>query len=174
MFTRDELADWLLRCAHDSGSRRTSPASIRRDLDVFIRTYLPARTHARRPLEDSFDCPLVELGLLRPAGAGRFELRRGARPSLPVPILLFATLEFWRREAADQRTLPLERLLFDPGSPGAAFRLGARDLIGMVEDLPGRWGVRYDETAGMRLLLRERECDPFEVLRDYYRGASAA
>ena len=173
-FTRDELAAWLLRCAHDSGNRRPSPASIRRDLDVFIRTYLPARTHARRPLEDTFDCPLAELGLLRNVGAGRFELRRGARPSLPVHVLLFATLEFWQRESPDQRTLPIERLLFDPGSPGAAFRLGDRDLVDMVERLPGRWGVRYDETAGMRLLLRERESDPFDVLRDYYFGASAA
>ncbi len=170
---RDDLAAWLLRCAHDGGSRRTSPASIRRDLDVFIRTYLPARTHARRPLEDTFDCPLAELGLLRGIGAGRFELRRGARPSLPARVVLFATLEFWRREAPDQRTLPLERLLYDPGSPGAAFRLDDRALVGMVEDLSGRWGVRYDETAGMRLLLRERECDPFDVLHDYYHGAAA-
>ena len=175
VFTRDELAAWLLRCAHDGGSRRTSPASIRRDLDVFIRTYLPSRRHARRPLEDTFDCPLAELGLLRSMGAGRFELRRGARPSLPVLILLFAALEFWQREAPDQRTLPLERLLYGPGSPGAAFRLGDRDLVEMVERLPGRWGVRYDETAGMRLLLRERTCDPLDVLRDYYfAGALAA
>ncbi len=115
------------------------------------------------------------MGLLRPAGAGRFELRRGPRPSLPVPILLFAILEFWQREAPDQRTLPLERLLFDPGSPGAAFRLGDRDLVGMCERLPRRWGVRYDETAGLRLLLRDGDCDPFAVLRDHYDcGALAA
>ncbi len=174
VFTRGELADWLLRCARDGGGRRTSPASVRRDLDVFIRTYLPARARARRPLEDTFDCPLTELGLLRSVDADRFELRRGPRPSLPVPVLLFAILEFWRREAPDQRTLPIERLLFDPGSPGAAFRLGGRDLVEMCERLPRRGGLRYDETAGLRLLLRDGECDPFDVLGDYYDGTLAA
>ena len=168
VFTRDGLAEWLLRCAHDGGAVRASQASIRRDLDVFIRTYLAAGRSARRPAEEAFDCPLVELGLLRSVGADRFELRRQARPSLPVRVLLFATLEFWQATSPDQRTLPLERLLFDPGSPGAAFRLGDRDLVAMVERFPGRWGVRYDETAGMRLLLRERDCDPFEILHDYY------
>ena len=112
--------------------------------------------------------------MLQGIGAGRFEMRRSARPSLPVAILLFAVLEFWQSELPDQRTLSLERLLYDAGSPGAAFKLSDRALVEMVERLPGRWGLRYDETAGMRLLLRERESDPFAVLHDYYYGALAA
>lgn len=171
VFTRDELVQWLLRCAEAGGNRRASRASIRRDLDVFIRTYLPARDHVRRPLEDTFDCPLAELGLLEKVDAGRFALRRGRRPSLPVEILAFAVLEFWQRVASNQQTLALERVLFDPGSPGAAFKLSDRDLVGMLEELPAYCGVRYDETAGMRLLMRESECDPFEILERYYEGA---
>ena len=178
VFTRDELAAWLVRVASESARRRTSPASIRRDLDVFLRTYLPSRPDARRPLEDGFDCPLVELGLLERVGPGRFVMRRSPRPSLPDEILLFATLEFWQRTAPDLKTLPLERLLFDAGSPGAAFRLGDKDLARCYERLSGSrtapCGFRYDETAGMRLLLSDGSVgparDPFGALGSYYGG----
>ena len=177
VFTRDELAWWLLRCARGDGNRRTSESSIRRDLDVFLRTYLPAQENSRRPLEDGFDCPLAELGLLEKVGAGRFALRRGHRPSLPEEILLYAVLDFWERQAGAQQTLAFERLQFDPGSPGAAFRLDDRSLVSMLERLPTGLGVRYDETAGMRVLQREGDwsgrCRPFTALERYYGGAQA-
>ena len=172
VFTRDELAWWLLRCARGDGNRRTSESSIRRDLDVFLRTYLPAREDSRRPFEDSFDCPLAELGLLEKVGAARFSLRRGPRPSLPVEILLYAVLDFWQREAGAQQTLAFERVQFDAGSPGAAFKLDDRSLVSMLERLPRDAGVRYDETAGMRVLQREGAWNgsyrPFAALERYY------
>ncbi len=177
VFTRDELAWWLLRCARGAGNRRTSESSIRRDLDVFLRTYLPAREDSRRPLEDSFDCPLAELGLLETIDAARFAIRRSPRPSLPVAILLYALLDFWRREAETQQTLAFERVQFDVGSPGAAFKLDDRSLVSMLERLPSGSGVRYDETAGRRVLLREggwsNRCRPFAVLERYYGVAQA-
>ena len=177
VFTRDELAWWLLRCARGDGNRRTSESSIRRDLDVFLRTYLPAREDSRRPLEDSFDCPLAELGLLEKVGAARFALRRSSRPSLPVEVLLYAVLDFWQHQAEAQQTLAFERVQFDAGSPGAAFKLDDRSLVFMLERLPSGAGVRYDETAGMRVLQREGgwagRCRPFTALERYY-GVSQA
>ena len=168
VFTRDDLARWLLRCARESRTNRSSIQSIRRDVDVFLRTYLPARDDRRRPLEDSFDCPLAELGLIRRAGTGRYAFERGPRPSLPDAVLAFALADFWRHSAPDQETLALERILFDPGSPGAAFKLGDRDLVEVLERLPADGGMRYDETAGQRLVLREVERNPLEFLTKYY------
>ena len=168
VFTRDDLARWLLRCARASRTNRSSIQSIRRDVDVFLRTYLPARDDRRRPLEDSFDCPLAELGLIRRAGPGRYAFERGPRPSLPDAVLAFALADFWRHSAPDQETLALERILFDPGSPGAAFKLGDRDLVEVLERLPADGGMRYDETAGQRLVLRDVERNPLEFLTKYY------
>ncbi len=173
VFTRDDLARWLLRCAHESRTNRSSIQSIRRDVDVFLRTYLPARDDRRRPLEDSFDCPLAELGLIRRAGTGRYAFERGPRHSLPDAVLAFALADFWRRSAPDQETLALERILFDPGSPGAAFKLGDRDLVEILERLPADGGLRYDETAGQRLVLRDVERNPLEFLTKYYEMARA-
>ena len=168
VFTRDELARWLLRCAHEGNAKRTSIQSIRRDVDVFLRTYLPARDDRRRPLEDGFDCPLAELGLIRRAGPGRFAFERGPRPSLPDEVLVFAMADFWRNAAPDQKTLALERVLFDPGSPGAAFKFGDRDLVEVLERLPAKYGLRYDETAGQRVISRDRERNPMKFLAEYY------
>ena len=168
VFTRDDLARWLLRCAQESRASRCSIPSLRRDVDVFLRTYLPARDDRRRPLEDSFDCPLAELGLLRRAGTGFFTFERGPRPSLPDDVLAFALADFWQHTAPDQETLTLERVLFDPGSPGAAFKLGYRDLVEILERLPADRGMRYDETAGQRLIIRDVERQPLELLAEYY------
>ena len=173
VFTRDDLARWLLRCAQEGSANRSSIQSIRRDVDVFLRTYLPARDDRRRPLEDSFDCPLAELGLIRRAGPGRFAFERGPRPSLPDEVLVFALADFWRYGAPDQKTLALERVLFDPGSPGAAFKLGDRDLVEVLERLPADCGLRYDETAGQRVISRDRERNPLELLAEYYGTAWA-
>ena len=168
VFMRDDLARWLLRCAHEGNASRCSIQSIRRDVDVFLRTYLPARDDHRHLLEDGFDCPLAELGLIRRAGPGRFAFERGPRPSLPDEVLVFALADFWRYCAPDQKTLALERVLFDPGCPGAAFKLGDRDLVEVLERLPADCGLRYDETAGQRMISRDRERNPLEFLAEYY------
>jgi Protein of unknown function (DUF4007) len=84
-FSRDGLVDWLL--GFDRGvSRQPTLASLRRDVDVFIRTYAPAQTKRERPLEDTFDCPLVELGLLLEMERGLYRFARGPKtPETTTP-----------------------------------------------------------------------------------------
>ena len=168
IFSRDELARWLLKEAGANGATRCSTGSIARDADVFLRTYLPAREDKRRPVEDGFDCPLAELGLLRRVDRGHFAFERGPRPSLPDGIVAFAVADFWRRTASEQRTLALERALFGAGSPGGAFKLRDRDLVERLERLPASTGLRYDETAGQRAIYREKPRAPLDLLSDYY------
>ena len=169
-FSRDGLEAWLLRVAHENGSRRTSAASIERDVDVFLRTYLPSRTRGRRSFEDSLDCPLSELGLIRRVD-DRFAIDRESRPHLPNGVFAFALAEFWRRNIDLQETLSLERILYGAGSPGAAFRLGDRDLVSILDRLPEETGFRYDETAGSRLVIRETRREPLALLAAHYAGA---
>jgi hypothetical protein len=172
-FTRDELVRWLWQTASRGTSGRSSEASIKRDVDVFLRTYIPAAIDRRRPMEDSFDCPLSELGLMSETERNYYRFNLGPKPSLPVEIVTFAVLEFWRRSASAQRTLSIERLLFDPGSPGAAFKLTDKALIPLLEKIPAEDGLHYDETAGLRVLARTGagdldEASSFEILKRYY------
>ena len=43
-FSRSALADGLMDAARRAGEREPSESSVRRDVDVFLRTYLPSRT----------------------------------------------------------------------------------------------------------------------------------
>jgi hypothetical protein len=172
-FTRDELVRWVWQTASQGASARSSEASIKRDVEVFLRTYIPAAVDRRRPVEDSFDCPLSELGLMSEIERNFYQFNLGPKPSLPIDVLTFAILEFWRRSAPQQRTLNIERLLFDPGSPGAAFKLSDKALIPLLEKIPEEDGLRYDETAGLRVLIRTDQADldpvaPFTILKRYY------
>jgi hypothetical protein len=63
-FTKDQLVDWILNQVQENKAVRATRNSIKRDVDVFVRTYTPSRLHNAKLLEDSFDCPLVELGLI--------------------------------------------------------------------------------------------------------------
>lgn len=178
VLTRDELLGWLLKVAAQHELSRVSRASLRRDVDVFLRTYLPPRKTAKRPVEDSFECPLSELGLIREMEPGLYQLVRGSKPTLPIEIFAHAVVRYWDTAAPDQATLSFERILYGPGSPGAAFQLSEPALTELLESLPRWTGLRYDETAGLRMLLRDGQLPQgTELLRRYYgrsmRGAAA-
>src|SRR6266851_2769003 len=67
-FTRDALTAALVRWVETAGWKRVAETSLKRDIDCFLRTYLPSRHAHANLLEDSLDCPLAELSLLREAG----------------------------------------------------------------------------------------------------------
>lgn len=173
VFTRDQLVKWILQVAQQSSATRSSLGSIKRDVDVFLRTYIPADEDRRRPLEDSFDCPLGELGLIRKIDEGYFQFNQDPKPSLPVEIFAYAVVNFWNVAAPNQDSVNLERLLYDPGSPGGAFKLTDKSTVQLLEALPPEYGLRYDETAGLRVLVRTSQQvfeKPQKILIDYYQS----
>jgi hypothetical protein len=176
LFAKDELVDWLEQVAERTNNRRVSRNSLQRDVDVFLRTYVPAEPDKRRPIEDTFDCPLVELGLMRQVGPSMYEMPRASRPTLPVEVFALALTRFWHRQVSGAKTLSFESVLYGAGSPGAAFRLSEPALTVLLEQLPEWTGVRYDETAGLRNLVRgpAELPTPVECLRRYYEPDSAS
>lgn len=175
VFTKAELLDWLLGIAERAGDQRTSRNSLKRDLDVFVRTYVASRPDGRRSLEDTFDCPLVELGLIRRLEGELYRFDRGPKPSLPVEVFAYALVKYWNQRAREQETLSFERLLYGPSSPGGAFRLSESALAVLLESLPAWTSLDYDETGGLRLLLRRDEGelrDPLHFLERYYESRS--
>jgi hypothetical protein len=171
-FTRDELADWLISLSANASALRSSSGTIRRDVDTFLRTYVSSPSVGTRAAEESFDSPLVELGLIRELDSGVYQFNRGPKPTLPVEVFSYALARYWERTASHQGTLSLERVLYGPGSPGAAFLLSEAAGVALVEQLPASTGLRYDETAGLRLVLRtkvSRVEAPHALLESYYR-----
>jgi hypothetical protein len=122
-------------------------------------------------MEDTFDCPLVELGLIREIEQDLYQFVRGPKPSLPDAIFVFALLDFWRQSASQQQTLSFESVLHGAGSPGGAFKLTENVLAERLEGLPGWARLTYDDTAGRRLILRRdprTNIDPLMILTRHY------
>ena len=67
--------------------RPASESTLQRDIQCFIRTYCHSR-HTTAVLEESFDCPLVELNLIAelPESDNGYEFQRGEKETLPVEM----------------------------------------------------------------------------------------
>ena len=172
-FVRDDLATWLHDFTERVPGAQATLASLRRDVDVFLRTYIPSNAkRGERTAEDTFDCPLVELGLLTQEDErGPYRFVRGAKPTLPDEIFAYALLDYWKLVAEEGRVLSFETLLHGAGCPGGAFQLSENALSTLLEHLPDWTGFTYDDTAGMRTLRRRESShdpDPMSALRRYY------
>lgn len=175
-FQKQDLTDWLVSIADDLEASRATRNSIKRDVDVFIRTYVPSDPSPYRPPEDSFDSPLVELGLLRQESKSYYRFVRGEKSSLPNEVFAYALVDFWANSMGDRATTNFESLLYEPGSPGGAFKLTHEAMAARLESLPKWVGVRLDETAGERRVLRRPDIPlpkPMQCLEEYYEHSRA-
>ena len=178
-FEREMLIRGVASLAHERGWTRASPATIKRDVSCFVRTYVPPPVSRRASYEDALESPLTELGLIRPTG-GRDEFRfvRGPKPSLGIGVFGFAVTDFWNRFAGERNTLSFEALAHEPGSPGRVFVLDENALIDLLGDLEGatRGAYRWSETAGLKQLIRSRPLSGEEQLdlakQDYGKKAA--
>jgi hypothetical protein len=170
-FTRGQLVGWLTRLAEHRGWARISPASLKRDVDTFVRTYVASRTGRGIGVEDAIDCPLVELGLLREtADRASLMLQRGRHPSLPDAIFTYALIRQLERLGREHGTVPLHDVAFAAGAPGRVFVLTEDALLVRLERVAAltKDAIVYDDTAGLRQLLVKRPFEPLMLLKNYY------
>lgn len=166
-FTREALASALFKWTQTLPGKPPAESSVKRDVEVFLRTYVPSRRGKGATIEDTLDCPLTELGLItQPGGGPAFRFRRGFQPGLPGAVFLFAVLQFWERFAPAAETLALNDLARQPGSPGRLFEIDESSLAERLEavDKLSDGAVAYGETAGLRQLYRRRPLDPHDAL----------
>jgi Protein of unknown function (DUF4007) len=170
-FTREALASALFKWTQTLSGKQVAESSLRRDVEVFLRTYAPAR-HSRGDFaEDSLDCPLVELGvIMQPTGGQTYRFRRGSQQSLPDGILLYAILRFWEGFSPAAETLALQDIARQPGSPGRVFKIDESSLAERLEgvEVQTDGALSYIETAGMRQIYRRKRLDPHEALAGAY------
>ncbi len=170
IFTKERLCNWILNMIENNPSVRVTKNSLKRDVDVFVRTYVHSRYKKSKLLEDSFDCPLVELGLINEIEPDVFEITRGARESLPDEIFTYALHEFWQNHTPNQNSISFEIIQHGPGSPGRVFGLTENAMYERLERLPIWTSLNLDTTAGMRSVFRASTVtlDPIQILSRYY------
>jgi len=164
-FDRESIATPIRDLCEEKGWKRTSTATIKRDVECFIRSYVP-RADSNFS-DDSMEPVLGELGLIRPAGSKAFAFRRGPKPNLPDGVFLFAVSKFWERYAPKQNTIAVESLAYEPGSPGRVFKLDEFSLIERLARIneSSRGCFAWTDTAGVRnVARRDQTVDPLALL----------
>lgn len=170
-FTKLELSRWLLDFSGERGWARVAETSVRRDIDCFIRTYVPSEPGRKMPVEDTLDCPLVDLGLVREFGVrGHYIVSRGPQPTLPDELVAWSLAELLSRSDSAMGTVSLEKIAYAPGSPGRIFCLSEEALVARLERLGEvtLGSMSFDDTAGLRQVLVNRRPNPSDILKRYY------
>lgn len=175
-FSKKQLVDYIHKEFEHVGLR-VPETSIEREVDCCLRTYVPARNRSGALSQDTLDCPLAELELLRYyPDENIYRYNVGPKLSLPVPIFGYALITFLYRIARTRRTVSVEECAYQYGSPGQAFKLDENSVVEYLEALEeltqGR--LRLMETAGLRqIYFTEQLSEPFrqvglEILQKYY------
>ncbi len=173
-FTKDQLIAEIHKWLEEKGLPKANNNSLKRDVDVCIRTYVHTRGSKNPTAEDSLDCPLTEINLLSALEKGKsYKFVRSERTSLPDEIFLYALEKFWTKKT-DTKSIGLESITYDPGSPGQIFKIDQDSIVGRLERIARLSGntFRYDETAGLKQVYREKLTSPLIWLDNYYKNVS--
>ena len=184
IFTRDMLATRLMRRVdelRESGrlaGSRIARATVGRDADCFVRTYV-SRTSKKNISEDGLESPFAELGLVSPLAGGALQFRRVPKPSLPDEVFALALAEFWQAQFATRGTLSIETIAHEPGSPGRVFLLDEESLSERLERIGDvtSGALAWDEGAGLRQVSARvdvRGIDPMRLIERYFSNMAVA
>jgi len=174
-FTRESLGSTIISELTRRNAKVPSQNSLRRDVDCLVRTYV-ASGGQKVVVEDSLDCPLVELDLIEDEGSGVFRFRRGPQSSLADAIFVCALVDFWQRTGPDRESLAFSDVAYGFGSPGATFKLDENSLVERLERLEQVTSgvLLYTETAGLKQVYRRGGLNASDVLERYYASSSLA
>lgn len=151
---RDGFLAGLVEFAQGASSK-TTKASIKRALDVCLRSYLP-RMSGKGHAEDLIEPLLGELDLLEASSREVFAFHRGRHPTLPDALFAFALMEYWDRLPYRTSSLDFSRIAHDYGAPGKVFKLDADALnarLSHLSDLTNE-ALIWTEQAGLRQVVR--------------------
>lgn len=166
-FERETLVTALDKFNRERGWTRISKATVKRDVECFVRTYVAKPITGKQTYEDSIESPLTELSLIKATGKkDGFRIVRGAKPTLGMGVFAYAVLEFWD-DFSSANTISLEALLHQPGSPGRVFQLSEDDLIDRLIQLHTLTDglLEWSETAGLKQLVRSESISGEQAIK---------
>lgn len=113
-----------------------SPASVKRDTDVFLHTYTSKQD--KLTIEEYIDCPFRNMGLARHLGDSvRFVF--GPKTGLTPQVVSFACADFADGMGANDE-ISVTRLAVESGGVGNAFKINEGDLAATLEAACGDGG----------------------------------
>ena len=165
-FERDNIVQALSKLGEEKGWSRMSKATIKRDVECFVRTYAAKPATGKQTHEDTMESPLTELSLIKATGKkDGFRVIRGPKATLGDGVFAYAVNSFWN-EFSTANTLSLEALAHQPGSPGKVFQLNEEDLTDRLSRIEHftEGALKWSETAGLKQLVRTTALSADEAL----------
>ena len=179
-FTKKQLTTFIGKQLNHRGLAVTH-GTIQRDMDVCLRTYVPATRGVSVSKEgipeETLDCPLVELDLLRFSPEDEvYRFNIGPKVTLPTAIFGYALLMYLSTIALHRRTVAVDECIYKEGSPGQVFKLDENSVVAYLEALEERTAgkLHLQETAGLRQLYLDYDAESwfqtaaFALLEHYY------
>ena len=141
-----------------SVENKTSAATIKRAVDVCMRSYAPRMSH-KGSMEDFIEPLLGELDLIDAQSRENFSFHRGAHPTLNNALFAFALMEYWERLPYQASSLDFSRIAFDFGSPGKVFKLDTDSLTSRLSRLAEltNESLIWTEQAGLKQVVKRGE-----------------
>ena len=152
-FEREYLVRSLASLSTENEWKGASLATLKRDVECFLRTYASRPTTKRMSPEDAIECPLAELSLIKQLGRrDSFRFVDGDQNTLSSGVFTYALIDFWQRYHPSSSTLSFERILHDPGSPGRIFRLSEAAIADRLEEIELVSGglIGETQTSGLK------------------------
>ena len=177
-FDREVLVQKLANLCQERGWKQSAKASLKRDVECLVRAYMNKPGKNNQFSEDLIESPLAELGLIQPLSKNELlQLKRGNQPSLGDGVFLYALVDYWQTQESNARTLSLENVCYEPGSPGRALCLNEDAVAERIYDIDrlSNGQLSWSETAGVRQVIANvalNELDPFEFLAMDYQSLS--
>ncbi len=173
-FSRENIFQGLKEYQyHDEINKTVAESSLNKDLSCILRMYVQSEDKQGNILEDSIDCPFVDLGLIyQVRSSSNYRFRVGAKTDLPSEIIVATCLEYasWIRES--EKTISISRLLYDVSSPGVVFKLSENALYEAIEIVTKKYkSIVLSDSAGLIQLSfpEQPEKLALEIINNYYK-----
>jgi hypothetical protein len=168
-FSESQIIQFIEKKLRDNNEREVSVNTLISDYKVFTKSYATP-TKSLKTIEDDFNSPLLELGLISQLntknnnGETVFRINKEVRKSIPIPILAYCILDY----LTNRNEISYDEIRKTIGS---YFCLSNDGLDNLVEELCIEFPVFiYKDDAGIRQIQIKGIPEDFQnqLLESYY------
>lgn len=146
--------------------------SLKKDIDCFINTYVVKTLVKNAITENTLECPLAELGLIKEkANKGEYKFQRNLGKNVPKLIFYYALTEYINNLKEETSTLSLENITYAVNSPGRIFKLDESIIATYLSDIETSSKNKYqwNDSLGIRQLQITKKTNSDFFLKKYYK-----
>lgn len=179
-FEKEELLLTLNNWLQNTTSKKFSPNTIERDVNLLLKTY-SISSQNEDGMEEALENPFTALELVFKNSDGSYNSEFRHRESVGYKLLTFVIIELLNEmkgsdllNKREVKLIPLAELIDSSEYPSIKniFRLSENCIIKLVEDMAIEYGKFFElsETAGQRnLILKGNQLSPNDLIKDLYK-----